>query len=151
MSREENAVFTNMCMVYDDQGNILVQNRVDPDWPGVTFPGGHVEKGEGFAASVIREIKEETGLDIEKPILCGLKHFMRKNGGRYIVFFYKTCHFSGELQSSSEGEVFWIPREKLFDYQLAHGFETLLQVFENDDLTEAYYEKQGDEWIMRLC
>ena len=31
MSRSEQAIFTNLCMVYDDAGNILVQNRLDPD------------------------------------------------------------------------------------------------------------------------
>jgi len=30
----------NMCMIYDDKGNILVQDRLKKDWPGVTFPGG---------------------------------------------------------------------------------------------------------------
>ena len=43
MGRSESAVFTNMCMIYDNNGNILVINRKNPDWPGVTFPGGHVE------------------------------------------------------------------------------------------------------------
>lgn len=64
MAREEKTILTNMCMVYDDNGNVLVQDRVDPNWPGITFPGGHVEHGESFVASVIREVKEETGLDI---------------------------------------------------------------------------------------
>ena len=48
MTRSELAVFTNMCMIYDDNGNILIQNRQNKDWPGITFPGGHVEKGESF-------------------------------------------------------------------------------------------------------
>lgn len=48
MARTENAIFTNMCMVYDGRGNILVQDRKDPGWPGLTFPGGHVEPGEAF-------------------------------------------------------------------------------------------------------
>ena len=62
MSRSEPAVFTNMCMISDGNGNILVQDRRNPDWPGITFPGGHVEPGEAFTASVIREVLEETGL-----------------------------------------------------------------------------------------
>ena len=45
MAREEKTILTNMCMVYDDKGNVLVQDRIDPQWPGVTFPGGHVEHG----------------------------------------------------------------------------------------------------------
>ena len=43
MSREERAEFTNMCMITDGAGNVLVLDRQNPDWPGVTFPGGHVE------------------------------------------------------------------------------------------------------------
>ena len=60
---KETAVFTNMCMVYDEKGNVLVQNRVDPEWGGITFPGGHVEKGESFTDSVIREIREDEKTD----------------------------------------------------------------------------------------
>ncbi len=56
-----------MCMVYDDAGNVLVQDKVDKKWSGLTFPGGHIEKGESFVDSVIREVFEETGLTIEKP------------------------------------------------------------------------------------
>ena len=32
MDRSEKAIFTNMCMVYDDNGNVLVQNRKDKEW-----------------------------------------------------------------------------------------------------------------------
>ena len=51
-------------MVYDGD-KILVQDRVNKNWPGLTFPGGHVEEGESFTESVIREVYEETGLKIE--------------------------------------------------------------------------------------
>lgn len=54
MAREEKCVLTNMYMVYD--GNrILVQDRMNPNWPGITFPGGHIEPKESFVESVIRE------------------------------------------------------------------------------------------------
>lgn len=56
MSRIEKTIFTNMCMVYDDNGNVLVQNRLNPDWPGITFPGGHVDAGESFTDAAIREV-----------------------------------------------------------------------------------------------
>ena len=150
MSRAEQAIFTNLCMVYDDAGNILVQDRKDPDWPGLCFPGGHVEPGESFVESVIREVWEETGLTIEKPVLCGTKQFQTKKGERYVVLFYKTDRFSGELKSSDEGEVFWIPREKLTDYVLVDDFENMVKVFESDDLSEVQYYRENGKLNVKL-
>ncbi len=150
MARSENAIFTNLCMVYDHAGNILVQDRRDPDWPGLCFPGGHVEPGESFVEAVIREVWEETGLTIKNPKLCGTKQFQTKNAERYVVFFYKTDRFSGTLRSSEEGEVFWIPRDALSQYTLCDDFESMLQVFENDNLSEFYYYKEDGSWKLKL-
>lgn len=150
MARSERAIFTNMCMVYDEKGNILVQDRKNPDWPGVTFPGGHVEPGEAFADSVIREVWEETGLTIENPVLCGTKQFQTKENERYVVLFYKTNRFSGELKFSHEGEVFWIPRETLPQYTLADDFLEMVDIFESDNLSEFYYYKENGSWKRKL-
>ena len=140
----------NMCMIYDNNGNILVQDRLKEDWPGVTFPGGHVEYTESFTQSVIREVKEETGLDIKNPILCGVKQFQGTDDVRYVIMFYKTNQFSGELKSSHEGEVFWIPREKLCEYQLAEDMEAMVKIFESDELSEFYYHKEKGKWEFDL-
>lgn len=139
MARIEPVVLTNMCMVQNGE-YILVQDRLNPNWPGVTFPGGHVEPQESFVRSVIREVKEETGLDIADVRLCGVKQFThRTEGYRYIVLFYKTSTFTGTLRSSGEGKVFWIKRSELMQHTLAEGFETMLEVFENDALSENYH------------
>ena len=147
MSRSEPAIFTNMCMISDGSGNILVQDRRNPDWPGITFPGGHVEPGEAFTDSVVREVFEETGLTIEDPILCGTKQFQTHQNERYVVFLYKASRFHGELQSSDEGRVFWVPREKLPEYPLVPDFLDMVRVFETDTLNEFFYTK---DWGVRL-
>ena len=144
MKKSEKAIFTNMCMIYDDNVNILVQDRINPNWPGITFPGGHVDVTESFSKSVIREVYEETGLTIKEPALCGVKQFQTRDNERYIVLFYKTNQFEGRLESSREGEVFWIPRAELFNYELANDFEQMLEVFESDDLSEFYYDGNGN-------
>ena len=95
MAREEKCILTNMCMVYDGT-RILVQDRMNPDWTGITFPGGHVEPRESFVDSVIREVEEETGLKISNVQLCGIKQWTHREGKyRYIVLFYKTDTYFG--------------------------------------------------------
>ena len=146
----EKVIFTNMCMVTDGAGSVLVQNRNDPGWPGVVFPGGHMEPGESFSASVIREVYEETGLTIEDPVLCGLKSFYTEGGERYVVLLYKASAYTGELRSSHEGEVFWVPRSELLHYKLVNDFEPLLKVFENDALSEFIYPNSPGSWEIEL-
>lgn len=138
MDRSERVVLTNMCMVCDGKGNVLVEERLDPDWPGIAFPGGHVEPGESFTESVIREVREETGLTIKAPRLCGLKQFPLDGGGRYIVFLYRADRFSGELVSSEEGRVFWMKRSELEKAELPVSFAQTLRIFEEYDLEEHY-------------
>ena len=129
-----------MCMIYNGNA-VLVQNRINPNWSGITFPGGHVEPGESFTDAVIREVWEETGLTISVPRLCGIKSWPKSDGSRYIVFFYKTDRFSGELRSSPEGEVFWTTFEALPALHLAKDMDDMLKVFLDDDLSEFYYFK----------
>ena len=150
MPRSEQAIFTNLCMVYDGAGNILVQDRKKPDWPGLCFPGGHVEPGESFVASVIREVLEETGLTIETPVLCGTKQFQTDNGERYVVLLYRANRYSGELRSSDEGEVFWIPRDSLSQRQLSIDMEEMIRIFEDDTLSEFYYYQENGDWKHKL-
>lgn len=100
MAESEKVILTNMCMVCD--GNkVLVQDRLNKNWKGFTFPGGHVEKHESFTDAVIREVKEETGLTIFCPQFCGIKQWTHSEDIRYIVLFYKTDKFEGELKPSA--------------------------------------------------
>lgn len=138
-----------MCMVYDDDGRILVQNRVG-SWSGIAFPGGHIEPNESFTEAVIREVKEETGLTVRDVQLCGIKQGRAKHADRMIVLLYKTNSFTGELRSSREGKVFWIKPEELNNYRLASGFDALYQVFANDDIQEFQWIEKDGEWIAKL-
>ena len=144
--RTETVTLTNMCMVYDDAGNVLVQDRVDKKWSGLTFPGGHIEKGESFVDSVIREVYEETGLTIENPRLCGVKEWENSDGSRYIVLLYKADRFSGKVRSSPEGKVCWAALSTLPSLRLSLDFEKLLEVFLRDDLSEFYFEQTPEGW-----
>ena len=147
MSKAEKTIITNMCMIENDKDQILIQDRVSSNWPGVTFPGGKVEKNESFVDSVIREVFEETGLVIKNPQICGTKQFQTEDDERYIVLMYKTNQYSGTLLSSDEGEVFWINKDDLLSYKLANDFDEMFRVMDSDTLSEFYYD---ESWNVQL-
>jgi len=148
MGKTEIAELTTLCLIYKDD-EILLQNRIKPDWSGYTLPGGHVEKDESIVESVIREMREETGLNIYEPKLCGVKQFPIE-GGRYIVFLFKTDKFDGQIRSSAEGKVEWVKRSEISKYRTVDDFEELLSVMERDDLNEFQYTKENGEFIVNL-
>ena len=142
--KPEKAVFTNMVMIYDGKNNVLVERRVK-GWNGLVFPGGHLKEKETATESAIREIKEETGLTISKLKLCGIKQWFHPDEGRNVCFLFKTNVYSGEIVSSSEGEIFWMPLDKLIGSKdVASGFDVMLKVFLDESINEMFYPDDGD-------
>ena len=148
MSRTENVELTVLCLLTDGD-RILLQNRVKRDWRGYTLPGGHVEPGESFVDAVIREMKEETGLDIKNPQLVGVKQFPIKDG-RYVVLLIKTTEYSGTAVSSDEGQMEWVESNRLSEINTVDDFEDLMRVINDPALTEFQYLVDGDTWTVSI-
>ena len=146
--RTEQVELTVLCLIH--QGDrYLLQNRLKKDWQGYTLPGGHIEPGESIVDAVIREMKEETGLTIRGPRLCGVKQFPIP-GGRYLVFLFETEQWEGELRSSEEGAVAWVRREDLSGLPLVNDFHKLLEVMLSPRWTEFQYLVEDDTWRVVL-
>lgn len=148
MTRTENVELTVLCLIQTEDAYLL-QNRVKKDWKGYTLPGGHVEPGESIVDAVVREMKEETGLIVHHPKLCGLKQFPIGNG-RYLVFLFEADEFEGELCSSEEGTMHWVKKNDLLNVNLVNDFSELLGVMLDDRLTEFQYVIEDGEWKVTL-
>ena len=149
MKRTQNCILTNICLIYN-KNRILVVDRKKKDWPGLTFPGGHIEKNENFDEAVKREVKEETGLTIYKPVLCGIEEFKTEKEDRYLMFYYKTNKYKGKLKSSNEGDAFWIERKDLDKYKLSLDLKKILKVMEDDELSEIIYYEKNHKWNSKI-
>lgn len=133
---------TNMTMVRRGD-EVLVLERIK-NWPGITFPGGHVEKEESMIESAKREIFEETGLTLNSIRLKGMIDWYNTvNGERFFVYCFISDDFQGELRSETEeGRVYFMKISDLDNANLCPGFKEQLPIF-LDDYSE-YFGSYGD-------
>jgi ADP-ribose pyrophosphatase YjhB (NUDIX family) len=106
-------------IVTNEDGHILMVHKTDNDlW---ALPGGGMDIGESISDATIREVKEETGLDIDVTGLVGIytnpRHVMAYDDGEVRQQFsvcFTTRLLGGEISTSSEtSEVFFVEVPKL--------------------------------------
>lgn len=148
MERTERVTLTNMCMLQNGT-KVLVEEKVWQDIKGIVFPGGHVEEHEPIVDSVIREMREETGLTIENPKLCGIKEWVNEDGSRYMVFLFKANKFSGSLHSSSEGRVFWVEKDEVLKMNWIWDMDSMMRVMADGEFAEVFLDG-NDDWKATL-
>lgn len=153
----EKVKLMNMCKIINkEDGKVLVQERVK-SWQGIAFPGGKVEEGEGIVSSVKREVFEETGLKLQSLKICGVKDWYdKKEKERYLIILFESNDYVGELiEETAEGKVYWISLEELKNKKLADDFDSLLKVFNDNEINEMIYEDNENEdenlrWELKL-
>ena len=128
-------------LAYIEKNNsylMLLRNKKKHDinankWIGV---GGHLEKDETPEDALIREIKEETGLDVISYSKKGLIHFNYDDISE-LMHLYVVNDYKGELIECDEGTLKWIKKSDLFSLELWEGDKIFLKKILNN---EPYFE-----------
>jgi 8-oxo-dGTP pyrophosphatase MutT (NUDIX family) len=111
-------------VIVNDEGELLLIHKTDNDlW---ALPGGGHDAGESISQTVVREVKEETGIDVEIVDIVGLytdpRHVMAYDDGEVRQQFSICFHarpIGGSLQNSSESkEVRWVSIDELDDLEI---------------------------------
>lgn len=152
------SVMTTLCYI-ENQDSYLMLHRVSKKadvnkdkWIGV---GGHFEEGESPEECLLREVKEETGLTLKSYEFRGIVTFILTDSGKGTTLteymcLYTAKEFEGELTLCDEGELEWVPKEKILDLEIwegdkiffqllkeGHPFFSLKLRYVDDDLKEA--------------
>ncbi len=126
-----NIKISTLCYIEKDGSYLMLfRNKKEDDinegkWIGV---GGHFEEDESPDECIIREAKEETGLDLLHPDLRGIVTFVSGKGLTEYMFLYTASRFSGELIPCTEGDLKWIEKNKIKDLTLWEGDKIFLEL-----------------------
>jgi mutator protein MutT len=126
-------------------GKILLEKRKSTPGEGKwAVPGGLIELGETVEQAVIREVKEETGLDVASPRLVDVVDYIsldEKGAVKYhfIILDYLVTVKGGELKAASDAaELRWVPISEVERYDLTESFRRFFkqnrQKLENPNL-----------------
>lgn len=109
-------------LVEDAEGNLLIVKTHDGGW---VFPGGQVEVGENLIDGVVREVKEESGIDVAVSHLIGVytNSAIHKwydgvtDVPTKVMFDFACTPIGGELSTSEEtSDCKWVAKEEALDY-----------------------------------
>ncbi|KAA1184120.1 NUDIX hydrolase [Paenibacillus sp. B2(2019)] len=141
----------------NEQGDILLVKTHDGGW---VFPGGQVEVGENLVDALIREVKEESGIDVTVSQLIGVY----SNTGIHkwydgvtdvptkVMFDFICKPVGGELCTSEEtSEVMWVAKEKVLDWITQPAIRTRYQAYLDYDGNTRYMDYvTGDTFEVNL-
>jgi len=142
-----------LCYVIDKKSNstlMIYRNKKQNDyhegkWNGL---GGKFEPGETPEECAIREIEEESGLIVKSVKMKGFITFPLFDGvDDWYVFLFTADDFSGELIDSPEGQLEWIPNEKLTEIGLWDGDKIFIPWLFEDKFFSAKFNYEDGKFI----
>jgi 8-oxo-dGTP diphosphatase len=112
-----------------DGYKILLEKRKNAPSKGKwSVPGGLVELGEDVKEAVIREVKEETCLDVYEPRLVDVVNYVSLSDRGAVVYHYVILDYlvtvkGGDAKAASDADALkWVPFNEVEEYDLTESF-----------------------------
>ena len=143
--------FATLCYVRRDNKTLMV-HRIKKEndmhqgkWNGL---GGKLEPGETPEECAIREIREESGLEVKHLVLKGLLTFplFAKNEDWY-AFVYVVDQVEGDMIDSPEGILEWVDNDKILELNLWEGDHIFLPWLERSGFFSAKFVYDNGRYI----
>ena len=109
---------------------LLLYKNYKNKYEGWVLPKGTVEKGEEHNQTALREVKEETGLDLVSWRYCGIVTFIADDYPAEYMHLYLSDEFTGSISDCDEGELEWIRKEDIFDLPIWPGDRIFLRLMQ---------------------
>ena len=126
---------TSLCYIEHD-GKYLMLHRVKKEhdenhdkWIGI---GGKFEEGESPEDCMLREAKEETGLDILRWRYRGIVTFVSDEWGTEYMHLFTADEFAGNIKDCDEGVLEWISKKELLSLPMWEGDMIFLRLIDSD-------------------
>src|SRR3989344_8218708 len=147
-------IVATLCYVQKDERTLmLVRNRKENDVMKGKHSGlgGKCEKGEDPYNCIVREVKEEAGIDINPIYVANLTFKDFQQGIDWEVHLFRAEGYEGELIDCNEGELVWVPTENILDVPLWPGDKIFLPHLNSEKFFFARFEYEDGElkghWI----
>ena len=143
--------FTTLCYI-EKENQYLMLHRVSKKkdgnkdkWIGV---GGHFEEGESPEDCLLREVREETGLELVNYQFRGIVTFISDKWEDEYMCLYTADKYIGEIGACDEGELVWVEKDKIKDKNIWEGDKIFLRLLaENEPFFSLKLEYQGENLI----
>ena len=143
--------FTTLCYI-EKENKYLMLHRTSKKkdgnkdkWIGV---GGHFEKGESPEECLLREAKEETGLELTSYQFRGIVTFISDEWPDEYMCLYTADRYTGDIGNCDEGELVWVEKEKIMDLNIWEGDKIFLKLLmENQPFFSLKLEYKGDKLV----